>query len=352
MVALGRILFGAFIFFLLLAAILIGGSIGGFLGSGYMIIATILVIVLWGLFAALAIRAISLAYALAGGGGDLDKTLTWSSNLFLTVAILSVVTGLALGFLTFIGCGPLWLSSLYHWVGMIGAIVGFALYFLLPWIVRLCLDGGGGTHAEPFSLWKKIVFPLLVALIWGFAWLIPYLILKGNVIESEYGSATHAYKLPFPGGESSWVIQGNDSGLNHNNAHNGQKYSWDFRRRCGTPVLASHDGTILKVTDGNDGMGGDNNEIQVSEGTSGAVDYYLHIEKGSVPKAFRTVGATVKQGDQLARVGSVGNSLTGHVHFMVKKGTSTIAVSFTDVTDDKGIPRGFHSYTSGNRKVP
>ena len=48
------------------------------------------------------------------------------------------------------------------------------------------------------------MFPLLVALIWGLAWLIPYLILKGNVIESEYGSATHAYKLPFPGGESSW----------------------------------------------------------------------------------------------------------------------------------------------------
>ena len=26
-------------------------------------------------------------------------------------------------------------------------------------------------------------------------------------------------------------------------------------------------------------------------------------------------------------------------------------VSFTDVKDDKGIPRTFHSYTSGNRRV-
>src|SRR5712691_8740674 len=115
MVALGRILFAAFIVFLLLAAILVGGSIGGLLGSGYMIVAAILVIVLWGLFAALAIRTISLTYALAGDSGDLDKTLTWSSNLFLTIAILSVVTGLVLGFLAFVGCGPLWLSSLYHW---------------------------------------------------------------------------------------------------------------------------------------------------------------------------------------------------------------------------------------------
>jgi len=356
MVALGRILFVVHIIFLLLAATLIGGSIGGFLASGYMIVVAVLVIVSWGVFAALTINAIRLAAALAGGSGDLDKTLTWSSNLFLTVAILSVVTGLGLGFLAFVGCGPLWLSSLYHWVGMIGTILGFAMYFLLPWIVRQCLDGGG-EHAEPFSLWKPIVFPLLVALIWGLAWLIPYLILKGDINESEYKAKDHIYKLPFPGGESTWVIQGNNTSLNHNDdpPKKYQKYSWDFRRRCGTPVLAARDGTILKVTDTNDGMGGDNNEIQVSQGpvTDVTVAYYLHIQKGSVPAKFRTVGAVVKQGDEIAKVGSVGNSLTGHIHFMVRKGTTTtVAVSFADVTDDKGIPRTFHSYTSGNRRVP
>jgi murein DD-endopeptidase MepM/ murein hydrolase activator NlpD len=64
------------------------------------------------------------------------------------------------------------------------------------------------------------------------------------------------------------------------------------------------------------------------------------------------MGVVVKQGDQIARVGSVGNSLTGHIHFMVKQSGTTIGVSFTDVNDDNGIPRTFSSYTSGNRRVP
>src|SRR5882724_4734484 len=167
MITLGRFLFAVHIIFLLLAAILVGSSFAGFLGSGYMIASGLLVIVFWGILAALMIHAVRLAAALAGGRGDLDRTLTWSNKLYLTGAILSPVTGLALGFLAFVGCGPLWLSSLYHWVGMIGTILGFTVYFLLPWTVRKCLDGGGGEHAEPFNAWKPIVFPLLVALIWG-----------------------------------------------------------------------------------------------------------------------------------------------------------------------------------------
>ena len=352
MKTLGVFLSVVHVILLILAAILLGASFGGFLGSGYVIVSAVIVIVSWGVFAGLTVNAVRLAVALAGGGGDSDRTLTWSNNLYLYVAILSPVTGLGLGFLAFVGCGPLYLPNLYHWAGMIGTILGFTVYFLLPWIVRMCLDGGGGEYAKPFSLWKPIVFPLLVALIWGLAWLIPYLILKGDIKESEYQAKDHIYKLPFPGGESSWVIQGNNSSLNHNNGHGGQKFSWDFRRRCGTPVLASRDGTIQKVTDTNDGMGGSNNEIQVSHGADGTVACYLHIQKGSVPAKFRTVGTAVKQGDEIAKVGSVGNSMTGHIHFMVKQGSATIGASFTDVTDDKGIPRTFHSYTSGNRKVP
>jgi murein DD-endopeptidase MepM/ murein hydrolase activator NlpD len=147
------------------------------------------------------------------------------------------------------------------------------------------------------------------------------------------------------------VIQGNNSSLNHNNGNNGQKFSWDFRRRCGTPVLAARAGTIQSVTDTNDGMGGSNNQILVAQ-SDGTVASYLHIQQGSVPARFRTVGTVVNQGDEIAKVGSVGNSMTGHIHFMVKKGSSSIGVSFIDVPDDKGIPRTFHSYSSGNRRVP
>jgi hypothetical protein len=353
MIALGRILFAIHIVFLLLAAILIGGSIGGFLGSGYMIVSAVLVVVLWGVFAGLTINAIKLANGVANSSGNLTRALLWANRLFMIVTILSAVTGLALAFLAFVGCGPLWLSSLYHWAGMTGTILGFLAFFLLPVIVRACV--GETDQYATCHRWYWVVFmPLAVVVLWGLAWLIPYLILKGDIKEGDYKAADRVYKLPFPGGESSWVIQGNNSSMNHNNDNNGQQFSWDFRRRCGTPVLAARDGTILKVTDSNDGMGGNNNEIQISQGqgADANVAHYLHIQKGSVPAKFKTVGAQVKQGDEIAKVGSVGNSLTGHIHFMVKKGGTTMAVSFTDVTEDKGIPRTFHSYKSGNLRVP
>jgi hypothetical protein len=268
----------------------------------------------------------------------------------VTVTILAAVTGLALAFLAFVGCGPLWLSSLYHWGGMVGTVLGLLTFFLLPAVVRACV-GETDEYARFHRWWWVVFVPLGVVVLWGLAWLIPYLILKGDINESEYQAVDRVYLLPFPGGESTWVIQGNNSSLNHNNAHSGQKFSWDFRRRCGTPVLAARAGTIQSVTDTNDGMGGQNNQISVAH-SDGTVAFYLHIQKGSVPARFRTAGAAVSQGDEIAKVGSVGNSMTGHIHFMVKRGASTIGARFTDVNDDNGIPRTFNSYTSGNRRVP
>ena len=54
----------------------------------------------------------------------------------------------------------------------------------------------------------------------------------------------------------------------------------------------------------------------------------------------------------LALVGNVGNSLTGHIHFQVDKGSQSVAIVFADpdVKYDKGIPRTFGSYESSNRK--
>jgi len=353
MVALGRTLFVVHLVFLLLAAILFGGSFGGFWGDGYMIASALLVIVSWGVFAGLVVNAVRLANGVANDTCSSTQALRWAKALFRTVTILSFVTGLGLASLSFVGCGPLWVPSLYHWGGMIGTILGLLAFFLLPAIVRACV--GETDEYATFSRWGWVVFaPLVVAVLWGLAWLIPYLLLKGDVNVSEYQAKDHIYKLPFPGGESSWVIQGNNSSFNHNNANLGQKFSWDFRRRCGTPVLAGRDGTILIADDTHDGIGGTNNQVQVKQ-VDGTVAFYLHIRKGSVPAKFRTAGAAVKQGDEIAKVGSVGNSLTGHIHFMVRPGaasTTTVGVSFTDVSDDNGIPRTFGSYTSGNRRVP
>src|SRR5258708_34714472 len=238
---------------------------------------------------------------------------------------------------------------------MIGTILGFLAFFLLPWFVRQCVDN---TDYPTCHRWWWIVCTRLgVAIVWGLAWLFPYLLLKGDITLSDYAASNHIYRLPFPGGESSWVIQGNNSSLNHNNnnSNSGQKFSWDFRRRCGTPVLAARKGTIKTLADDtHDGIGGTNNQITVDHG-DGTVAFYLHIQKGSVPTRLRTISAVVNQGDEIAEVGCVGNSLTGHIHFMVRPGqmaSTTVGVSFADVSDDNGIPRTFGSYTSGNRIVP
>lgn len=72
---------------------------------------------------------------------------------------------------------------------------------------------------------------------------------------------------------------------------------------------------------------------------------YIHLTQGS---ARVKPGDTVKQGDELAKVGNVGNSLTGHIHFDVEKGGDSIPVTFQDVDEDKGIPRTFERYASAD----
>ena len=354
MVVLGRTLFVVHLVFLLLAAILFGSSFAGFLGGVSMIVSALLVIVSWGVFGGLTVNAVRLAHGVAKGTGDLTQALKWSKGLFRTVTILSPATGLGLGFVSFIGCGPVWLPNLYHWSGMIGTVLGFLAFFLLPVLVRACV-GETDNYATCSRWWWVVFAPLGVAILWGVAWLVPYLLLKDDVNVSEYQAKDHIYQLPFPGGESSWVIQGNNSSFNHNNANFGQKFSWDFRRECGTPVLAARAGKIaVTPEDSHDGIGGPNNQIEVIHADN-TVAFYLHIQQGSVPAKFRTVNTIVNQGDEIAKVGCVGNSLTGHIHFMVrpdKTTTATVGVSFTDVSDDNGIPRTFGSYTSGNRVAP
>lgn len=343
MIVLGRYLVGLHLGLLLPAALLIGGALGGFRGAAPMVISTLLVLIGWIFFAVLVVYSLRVAIPLLKGQGDGDRALRWTRAILLYLVILAPVTGLGLAFVSFINCGPTWVPNFYHWAGFVATILGFAAWFTLPLFARLCL--GSSPASAPARRWWVIALTCgLVALVWGLVWLIPFLMLRGSVDVTEYASATATYKLPWRGGEDSWVIQGTDSGLNHNNSNSAQKYSWDFRRSCGSAVEAAAAGTVTRVVDTNDGIGGDNNLVEVTQADS-TVASYLHIQRGSAV----AVGTAVAQGDQVARAGCVGNSLTGHIHFMVKKGGVTIPVRFADVTEDDGIPRGWSSYTSGNR---
>ena len=58
----------------------------------------------------------------------------------------------------------------------------------------------------------------------------------------------------------------------------------------------------------------------------------------------------MKQGQVIAESGHVGNSMLPHLHFHVAdaKRTTTLPITFSDMTQDLGIPRMFKTYTSGN----
>jgi len=254
-----------------------------------------------------------------------------SDDLSAYVLVLAPLSGLGLAFLALVKCGPPVVPRLFHALGLVGlftAIVGV----LLP-------------NDEDSPTWVLVLAGLL-PVVWGLAWLIPYLLLRGSVDPARYAAAP-VVLLPFPGGERTWIIQGNNTAFNHTHGNLTQDFAWDFRRGCGTPVLAAAAGTVTSVIDSNDGIGGPNNEVEVTH-ADGLVASYLHIKKASARVA---VGAHVSQGDRLAEVGSVGHSLTGHIHFHVRQGPDTVPVRFSDVTRHGGIPRGFRFYTSGNTAV-
>jgi len=274
-----------------------------------------------------------------------DSALSWASWILILAAFLSFTNGLPLAFLAFASCGPLFVSSLDHWNGMAGMAVSFGAYYLLPVVLNGCTDRKGSVNRR---WWSPIVFCVPGVLAWGLHWIVVYAKLSGSIDAKAYPSRDGSpYKLPFPGGKSSGVIQGNNSPLDHNGT---QQFAWDFRRSCGTPVLAARGGIVTKVDDGHDGNGSDppNNRIVVDHGDGTSAEY-LHFQFKSAKVKEKQ---KANQGDELALVGNVGNSLTGHIHFQVDKGSSSVAIVFADpdVQDDQGIPRTLGSYETSNRK--
>jgi murein DD-endopeptidase MepM/ murein hydrolase activator NlpD len=57
----------------------------------------------------------------------------------------------------------------------------------------------------------------------------------------------------------------------------------------------------------------------------------------------------VQRGQRIAASGNVGRSMMPHLHFHVTtKDGDYLPTSFADVQGDRGIPRMFKMYTSGN----
>ena len=190
------------------------------------------------------------------------------------------------------------------------------------------------------------------------AWVIPCLALLVGVVTccgvatgpediSRYPLAAHSpYRLPWAAGQTHLCVQGNRGIVSH---HGWERFAYDFAMPVGTDICAARGGKVISVVVCHDGHGHNwpNNLIAI-EHDDHTLGYYLHLRKdGSRVKA----GDIVKQGQVIAESGDVGNSMMPHVHFHVTDASrkTTLPITFSDVSQDAGIPRMFKTYTSANR---
>lgn len=125
-----------------------------------------------------------------------------------------------------------------------------------------------------------------------------------------------AYYLPWQAGDAHRVTNGH-----HTSTHTGKDaWAWDFSFAVGTPVLATHDGTIRRVkkdsTRGgcNSAFANDANYVVISR-SDGLETLYMHLETVAVD-----AGQTVVRGTFLGKSGQSGWACGPHLHYQVQKG--------------------------------
>jgi len=325
-------------------------SLPGFVGAGWeMVVGVLLTLVAYGVLGGYAIWGVRTGKTIEDGGGDLDKLVNVSSPIFLTYAIVAFVIAWGGGLLTMASCGLRYISPMLHWGGLILCIGGFWAWFSLPKQVQK--HGGTSAHSKDFDTLPKWLVPLCVFGVWGIAWMVITILLVGSGPDTSKYPGTASYRLPYPDGSVAWVMQGNNTNFNH---EGGEEYAWDFRLRCGTDVVAARRGQLgTTAVDTNDGHGGgtSNNEVTLVHPLSGGgqeISRYLHIKKGSIVRTDADGDGWYEAGEKIAEVGNVGNSLTGHIHFVVERGGTNQPVKFSDVSRHDGIPRSYHWYWAGN----
>jgi murein DD-endopeptidase MepM/ murein hydrolase activator NlpD len=148
-------------------------------------------------------------------------------------------------------------------------------------------------------------------------------------------NATPSYLLPFPVGDSSRLIQGNNGPYGHE-GH--ATYAFDFIMKIGSPVVAARSGIVVATEEqfrDATRKPGEENFVIVHHGDSTFARYYHLTTNG----ALVSVGDSVAAGDTIARSGDSGASAGAHLHFDVTRGChrwgcSTIPVAFAKAFPD------------------
>ena len=161
------------------------------------------------------------------------------------------------------------------------------------------------------------------------------------------------FTLPLPGGTTVFVSQGNDGQFSHNSEFS--LHAFDFALKAGAALTAMADGTVVKINDATkpgmpcfDGGGVeclDKANFVLIRHADGNDSLYLHLESVSVK-----VGANVKRGDVVGRVGSTGHSTGPHAHVQLQNACETqicktVPLVFGDVSSG-GVPKSGDQVTA------
>ncbi len=170
---------------------------------------------------------------------------------------------------------------------------------------------------------------------------------------------TESYHLPWPAGDSLYVIQGN----NDTPTHSGKfQYAWDFSEDVngtieGHPIVAVADGTVKVAKNDADGWG--YYVVIEHPEADGSPKYSLYGHLQQIDDGIQ-VGESIQQGELVGKLGKSGGMSNGvaHLHFQFmdaiwEGGTTAPSVpgSFAEVSGD-GVPQEDQWYTSQNGSAP
>lgn len=114
----------------------------------------------------------------------------------------------------------------------------------------------------------------------------------------------------------------------------------DIQKCANQNIVASYDGVVYKLDSGTNSSSSTDStygtSMIIKHNINGSIYYthYAHMVKDSIPQKFRTIGASVKQGEIIGKVGDTGKVTGYHLHFSIASGSDIWNGRFNNTPTD------------------